>query len=224
MSTSIGSRLDLFEGGNDWGSPLTNQKTFPSTIGIELVSPPAEPAVTLAQQKNFSRVDGSIDDAQLERQITMATEIVENLVAVNLITRTYIYSFDGFVGMDEITLPYTPVSAVDEVASFAEDNTKTVFASSNYFVDRLNQMVPARVVLNRGAVWPTNTRDRHSLEVRFQSGVGNKAALDADTRYMSMQTAILTIVQYWNEEREGAQSQLPEEALKIIQKYNVNIL
>lgn len=69
-----------------------------------------------------------------------------------------------------LELPRPPLITVDEVSSFDDDNTETVFAAGNYYVDATDPDMPGRIALHIGASWPVFTRTANGLKVKFTAG------------------------------------------------------
>ena len=73
---------------------------------------------------------------------------------------------------DAIELPYSPLTAVNSVRSFDEDNVATVFAATNYHVFTYTDEAPdrGRIVLKAGVVPPTPIRSGDGIEIDFTVG------------------------------------------------------
>jgi uncharacterized phiE125 gp8 family phage protein len=84
---------------------------------IQIVTPPASEPLTLAEVKEFLRVDHSDDDATLAIFITAARQLCESYTRMALLPTTFEEYFDDFpqytgTFKDEIRLSRSPVSAV----------------------------------------------------------------------------------------------------------------
>ena len=75
---------------------------------------------------------------------------------------------------DHLKLTPVPVSSIVSVTSYARDNTSSLYAASNYELDKVSR--PARLILNEGAIWPTALRRRNALSVEIVCGYGASAS------------------------------------------------
>ena len=75
----------------------------------------------------------------------------------------------------EIILSKSPVSQVQFIKYYDDSDTATTFATSNYYVDTVNE--PARVVLRRGQTFPDSgsLRVANAYQIRFDAGYGTAA-------------------------------------------------
>jgi hypothetical protein len=63
---------------------------------------------------------------------------------------------------------------VNSIQYYNLANTLTTVDPSTYYVDEFSE--PARVILNLGATWPVDTRDRAAVVVTYTAGYGGSAA------------------------------------------------
>ncbi|MGB1215971.1 MAG: phage head-tail connector protein [Pikeienuella sp.] len=151
-------------------------------------------AVSLSDMKDYLRVDGSADDAQITAQITAATVALKEYLRVGLLTETMVFQMDGFSDADpfariaalgggvhtasvpflkgggnSVDLPYAPIQSVATIETYDTDNTASTFDASKYELDELS----GRVYLNEGEVWPSNLRDRVAVVVTYDAGYGS---------------------------------------------------
>lgn len=89
-----------------------------------------------------------------------------------------------------------PITSVTSISSFAVDNTETVFASSNYFLD--NYSVPGRVILTVGLTWPTGLRPYVAGKIRWVAA----EAVVMDNWIHAMKL----LLAHWFEHREAVTS------------------
>ena len=154
----------------------------------ETTPPGAEP-LTLDEVKTFLRIDHDNDDAFVSGLIAVARQFCENITGRSLITRSYSLYLDAWPstassgwwdGVREgadiasstaaLPLPKPPLLSVTQVNVYAADNTSSIFAASNYFVDTAG--VPGRLVLTQGAVPPTPGRVANGIEIQLKAGYG----------------------------------------------------
>jgi uncharacterized phiE125 gp8 family phage protein len=135
------------------------------------VEPTFEP-ISLSEIKDHLRIDGSEEDQYLLGLIKAARRMVERYTRKAIITQRVEGWIDGIPCENYVELIPSPVQTgalVDPVVTFFNlDNTETVFAATNYFVDSAS--TPARLVLNVGQPWPTYTRERNSMKFVWTAG------------------------------------------------------
>ena len=196
-------------------SRMTNRRT---------TNPSVEP-VTIQQLDTTLRGDGILaaeEDLFLTELIKSAREYVEEYTGRALINQTYTLVMDtwpiaeghnlgwwdgvrqGSIVMDQqgyVELPIAPLQSVTSVTTFDDDNSSTVFASSNYFLDTVSQ--PGQLILNTGTVWPVFTRTRRGIQIIYVAGYGSNPT-DVPG---ALRTAVLGLATHWYENREMVKTQ-----------------
>jgi len=130
---------------------------------------------------------------RITRLISQAAELGEAYTNRVFITRTFTLTLDqfptgripwwdgtregtvrAFAGDGIITIPKPPLVSVQSVQYYTLANTLETVDPITYYVDASSE--PARIILNLGATWPTNTRDRAAVLVNYTAGYGGSAA------------------------------------------------
>jgi len=145
--------------------------------------------VSVAEMKTYLRIESSDDDTIIGTFIDSAVDAVQQYLRRTLITSTYRLTLDAIPrrsseewwdgmregavteltgGDDYIILPMGPLLTVTSMTTYGTDNSGTVFAASNYFVDTAGD----RLCLDYGAVWPTSLRDQAAIEIEYTAGYG----------------------------------------------------
>jgi hypothetical protein len=161
---------------------------------LEEVTGPATQPVTLAEIKAHLRITHGEEDAYLTALIPVATRMVEKYLSRRIVSQQVRAWFDmlpgtgndvpGFgagvqavpiryanVGMFRmITLPGQPVKSFEAFKYYTLDNVLQTYDAANYLVDYHDQDMPARVVLQYGAVWPVNLRVSQALALEYTLG------------------------------------------------------
>lgn len=148
-------------------------------------------AVATSDQKSFMRVDFSDDDTLIAELIKASQNVIETYINRAITTQTLSLFLDRLPFYNDlklqegiftapdleynsnyIVLPKPPVTSVTHVKYYANDNTASTFASSNYYVDTISEQ--ARVVLKKGVSWPTvaETRNANAYEIKYVAGYG----------------------------------------------------
>jgi uncharacterized phiE125 gp8 family phage protein len=153
-------------------------------VRLKLVTPPSGEPVTLDEAKAHLGVTDDASDALIKGLVTAARQACEAFSRRAFITQVFDLALDGVQG-GSIELPRAPLVSVTSVTYYADDGTSGSF--SDYYLDNFSE--PGRIVLNRGASWPSGLRPANGLIVRFTAGYGARADVPQGIR-----RAILTTV------------------------------
>ena len=199
-------------------------KTHMNFSNKRTTDPTVEP-VTVDELDTQLRGDGVLASEEgtfLTSLIQAAREYVEEFTHRALITQEYTMVLDnwprvhghvlgwwdgvreGSIVQDAqnyVELPIAPLISVTEVRTFNNDNTAVVFHDTNYFLDTI--ATPGQIILNTGIVWPTFTRSRNGIEIRYRAGYGD-AATDVPA---ALRIAIKQLAAHWYENREFTKTQ-----------------
>lgn len=141
-------------------------------MAYSVVTPAASEPITLAEAKNFLRVDGSDEDALISALISAAREMCESYTRRILVTTTIDEYFDGFpnykdaVSKDIIYLSRGPVQSVASVKYVDEIGSEETVDSSYYVVDTISE--PARIASTAG--WFATNGIINQVIVRYTVG------------------------------------------------------
>lgn len=146
--------------------------------------------ITVAQVKVQARIeaDNTSHDAEIEALIPVAREVMERMLGRAIVksTITLFQDAPGGAPMEwwegvkegaeswyvprEIKLPRPPLIAVNSVSSFDDADTETTMPSTDYLVDKADQINPGRLVLRNGAAWPTALRPANAIKIVYTAG------------------------------------------------------
>lgn len=182
--------------------------------GFILSSPPASEPVTLAEVKQFTRIDGTDNDALVTSLIVAARQWAENFTGLGFINQGWQMWLDqwpcgedqgwwdgvhdGAIGMGQvpfIKLPRAPVVAVSVVTLYDDSDVGSVWAVSNYYVDMIAR--PARLCLRNGASWPLPARKTNGIKIDYTVGFGTTAASVPEP----IKIALRQLVTHWYDHR-----------------------
>lgn len=155
---------------------------------IALVTPPASEPITLSEAKAWAKIDGSDDDAQVTALISAARMAAEEYLRRSLVTQTWKLTLDLCCARDvwwdgviegpisalhgglpnSLPLPKGPAQSITSVVTYDLSNAATTYGASNYRVDASGD----RLVLNYGAIWPSNMRPQSAIEITYVAGYG----------------------------------------------------
>jgi uncharacterized phiE125 gp8 family phage protein len=167
-----------------------------------LVNAPTEEPIDLAVLKQHMKVTITDDDVLITTYLTAARQYVEEAYDRALVTQTWDYSLDTFPWLNQsIELPIWPLQSVTSITYTDSNNTPTIWASNNYFVDAVKK--PGRVWLAANQGWPAaQLRAANGVVIRYVAGYGAATAVPYTTRM-----AIMLLVEHWYEFREPIMAQ-----------------
>ena len=150
---------------------------------LSVVTEPTEEPLSLDEVKTALRVDGTDEDAFLDRVITSARRMVEQWTGRALVSTVYRATFHAFPsGTGYYELPRTPVTAVGSITYNNADGTSTVLASSGYTVALGDASRRARIVPAYLEWWPQVYGHIDDVAVQFTAGYASAEAVPAELR------------------------------------------
>lgn len=139
----------------------------------KVTTPPTVEPITVEELKDYAKIDGTDEDLILEASIVAVRESMEGYLGRSLIEQTVKLSMDFWPG-EVIELPMPPLISITQVVTLDEDDTETVYASSNYYVDTNGD--PGRLILRQGVTFPNNTdRTYGGYRIDYKAGYGGAA-------------------------------------------------
>lgn len=212
-------------------------------MALKLVTAPNEEPVSLAEIKEFLRIDGSDEDSLLSSFIKAATRRAEKFTGRVFITQTWDLWLDEFPykkmymgtgayhdGVIEapisisleakrfIEIGKPPLQSVTYLKTFNESDSEETFSSDNYFVD--SESEPGRVSLRQSSQWPSRIlRSVNGIQIRFVAGYGSASAVPEDIK-----TAIKMIALFLYENRgcsDDSSNKMPFGASELLQPYQI---
>lgn len=159
-------------------------KSPPPRSIVRTVEPAAgDPVVTVAEHKDWSRIKGTANDAEIARMIPGATRYAEDWMHRALVTQTWQIGFDsfpfGFFSIPDtpqiIELPYSKVISLEEVKVFFDDDTDDDTLKDLFQLDKNSE--PGRIILKPSKNWPSGLRQIDAVSITYKSGFGLAAAV-----------------------------------------------
>jgi hypothetical protein len=169
-----------------------------------LITAPSSEPVTLQEAKSWARITDDEENALINTLIVAARQEAEKYLRSVLITQTWELTIDLCSGsLDDklgdgvyqiaiselygslpnaISLPYAPIQSITSVKYYDLNNTEATYSSDNYTLDTAG----GRLLLNYGAVWPSNMRRNASLKIRYVAGYGTGANVPAQIKIAMM--------------------------------------
>lgn len=145
-------------------------------VGFEVITPPSEEAVTLAQMKMHLQEVRSDQDTLIAQINSAARQWVEERVGRTLMDTTYELSFEEYpAGWSRIELRRPPVIEVETV-SYTDSNGAEQEIAADQFV-LAGGMTPF-IAPAWGVTWPPTRSQVGSLKVRYRAGYAQAGSPD----------------------------------------------
>jgi uncharacterized phiE125 gp8 family phage protein len=157
---------------------------------LQLVTPPAEEPVSLAEAKQHLRVDSGDDDLLIGSLISAARQAAETKTGRQLITARWKLVLDAFPGPSlmqsatgasfslpghAILLAKCPVQSAVSIEYLDMNGTTQVMPASDYVLDAACE--PARLTPAFGKTWPSTLPQMGAVSVTFDAGYGTASAV-----------------------------------------------
>lgn len=202
--------------------------------GLTITTAPQNEPLDAAETISYLRIDSGVDTTLVDNLIQAARFWVEDYTNRTLLTTVFTLSLDAIGEVDTplkegfhtgysdtprvnyIELPRSPVQSVTSIISYADDNTATTLAASNYFVDTVR--VPARVVLRDGGTWPTDLRNANGIEVLYTAGYGDSRSSIPEPIRVAMLEYIAHLYEHRGDD-EGRALNAPPLIRSLLQPY-----
>jgi len=157
---------------------------------IQLITPPAQEPVSLAEAKAHLRVDFDEDDALIASLLVAARQAAEALTHRQLVVARWRLVLDSFPGPSlmgvpagqpftlpghAILLSKSPVLSVVEIRYLDMAGASQVMPAAHYTVDLACE--PARITPVFGQIWPMALPQIGAVTVTFDAGYGAPEAV-----------------------------------------------
>ena len=190
--------------GNRFWKIITESSTYP---------------ITVAEVKEFARIDGNEEDDFLLSIIQSITKLTETYLSRSLITQTIKLIMDEW-NLNEIELPMPPLISVTNIVTVDESDVETVYSSDNYYV--ITESIPGRIVIKNGCTSPTNTERYYGgYKITYQAGYGTAENVPKQIRLAMLQWATMIYEKRSMTDNDMKQNEPPPEVKKILQPYRV---
>ena len=155
-------------GGSGTGTPVTPVTNAGTRDRCRIVTPPSSFPVTLAEAKEWCRVDtgDTSQDGALNILIAAMTDYAEHLTGRSFVPRTYELNLDAFAG--QIKLPFPPLLSVSSIAYTDINGDAQTVAGSAYESDVVSQ--PGIVQPVWGQSWPSIGYGLNPVRIQYQAG------------------------------------------------------
>lgn len=137
-------------------------------MNATIATAPTQEPVTLAELKEYMRVDSSDEDNLIRDLGTAAREWVEQWTGRALVTQTWDNYWETW--QDPFIVSRSALVSVTHVKYQDGDNAQQTAGASLYSVD--TDSVPGKVHLAYQQTWPTNLIVPNGIVIRFVAGYG----------------------------------------------------
>mgnify|MGYP000016317529 CR=1 FL=1 len=142
---------------------------------LSTIEPPEFEPVTLAEAKEYLRLDSNTEDALLLGLIKTARQTAEEFLGKSLITQTLQLQFD-YYAPTEVNLMRGPVQEIIAVIIVAADYTEGTLSSNAYHLTSGNkQLVFDAALMGR------------NVQIQYAAGYGNAADVPAPIKHGILQ-------------------------------------
>lgn len=194
---------------------------------IEDVTPPYGSVIGLSSAKKHLRITDTASDDYVTMLIDVSVSIVEQYLTRKLLTRTvrmwmdFIpgtgreYSYQD--GSSQIPVRYanlgmyrwfelygTPCKEFISFKYITNNGVELVWDPQNYIIDLTDKDQPARVILQRGCVWPIDLQVAHSIALEYKLGYGVEADIPIQIRH----GILLVLAALWSNRGDNADQPL----------------
>lgn len=183
-------------------------------IPILLMPPDVEP-ISLAQAKNWLRIDHSDEDELILALIASARLVVESASGRMLISQTWRLVLDAWP-VNEIVVPLAPVRQVLALRTLSSDGSASVVPASDYLADTSG----GRGRVRFSVAPPAPERKIGGCEIDLEIGFSASAQGVPET----LKTAMRLLIARWYEHRgdvesDGAFERMPAAVAALIAPY-----
>jgi len=149
-------------------------------VGLALVktTTPAA-AVTATEAKQHARVVTSLDDAYVDGLIAGATDGIESVGRLQLVSATFDWFLDRFP-VDFFEFPKSPATAVNSIKYLDVNGVEQTLSTDVFKTDFAS--LPGRIALKHNQSWPDTRGEINSVTVDFVAGYANAAAVPSELK------------------------------------------
>lgn len=182
-----------------------------------LLEPPASEPISLAEAKNFLRVEHDADDALISSLIAAARGQVESATRRVLITQTWRIVLDRWPASARIIAPVNPLRALLAARVLAADGTPTALDMDAFTLNTV--AVPGVIAFERANVSEPG-RALAGIELDVSAGYGEVASVPAPL----LQAIRLLLARAYEHRDRVADDKLPDNVARLVAPYRVVML
>ena len=155
-----------------FGTPQGPTSTITPYRSIRRIVDPVVDPVSLAEAKRHCRIDTDYDDDYVASLVRLATNYVEDVLEISLVSQRWQASYDLFP-IWAIILPRMPMAAGEITVTYriGDGTTRTLSSATGDFQVDYN-VLPGRIYPNWATSWPATRGDENSVVVSYSTGYG----------------------------------------------------
>lgn len=138
---------------------------------VEIVTPPAEYPVSVAEVKKAAVIDHTDDDTLVEEYLQAAIADLDppyGILGRAMVEQTLKLHMSGFNGRT-ISLPYPPLISVESVKYTDSDGVEQAVSTDEYEV--ITHQEPGYIALLDGESWPTDLDEiQYPVQITYKAG------------------------------------------------------
>lgn len=187
------------------------------TMALVLTSGPLQEPLALADVKAHLRIDDSAEDILLSSLLLTSRLHIESILAIALITQSWMMVLDRWPSGDTVTIPMSPLQQVSEVRVRDASGTPAIISTASYTVETASR--PARLVWKNIVSLEPGLR-AGGIEINFTAGFG----ATGDSVPAPLKHAILLLTAHWYEHRDPVEigssaAKIPDAVTDLIQPF-----
>lgn len=181
-------------------------------MALILTTPPTAEPVSLAEAKAHLRLTQSDDDTYIASLITTARRMIESRLSLAIMPQTWALFADGWPDDGTFHLPLHPVTSVEDIAVFGDDDVAATLEPSHFYLDTASR--PARLVLRQGRIFNPPGRRANGIRISFVAGYDSVPA--------ELKQAMLIAIADWFARRgDDSGGNLPPGAIELMQPFRL---
>ena len=181
-------------------------------MALILITPPEAEPVSLSEAKTHLRITHTDDDSYVAGLITTARRMIESRLSLALMPQAWALFADGWPEDGIITLPLHPVTSIESISMFADDDTASTIDAAHFYLDIASR--PARLVLRRGRFFNPPGRKANGIRISFEAGF-------AEVPGELKQALLITIADWHSKRGDDEGGTLPAAALELMQPFRL---
>lgn len=181
-------------------------------MALILSTPPEAEPVLLAEAKAHLRLTHTDDDAYVASLITTARRMIESRLSLAIMPQAWSLFADRWPEDGIVELLLHPVTSIESIAVFSEDDTASTIDPSHFYLDTVSR--PARLVLRQGRFFNPPGRKANGIRISFEAGY---AEVPAELK----QALLITIADWFSKRGDDDGGTLPPSALELMQPFRL---